>query len=161
MAPTIQKGYFFGGLEYDADIAEWVPVRDMIIGDFAAGTYESQEMPWESRYEGTLVHVHAGHHGILIAFGGSTIKDHPIPMRQIAIFDPESNRFTRRFQAAFSTNPTNTNGTGLPLQRGPLCAVVASAKDNSSYQIYIFGGYSYQTKEHLNDVWILSLPSFL
>lgn len=161
VVPSLQKAYFFGGLQYVAEVGDWVPVGDMIIRDFAANTYESQSIPWETRQEGTLAHVQVGHHGILLAFGGSIRWGDPIPMSQIAIFDPESNNFTQRYQPAFAANETSADGTGIPLERGPLCAVVATAKDRSSYQVYIFGGYNDRTDTHLNDVWILSLPSFL
>src|SRR5438876_2812300 len=43
------------------------------------------------------------------------------------------------------------------------CAVVASAADGSSFQIYLFGGQNlipYGSQIQYNDVWILTVPSF-
>ena len=50
----------------------------------------------------------------------------------------------------------------IPPQLTLFCSVVAAAADNSSYNIYIYGGYdgidaSYATSD---DVYVLSIPSF-
>lgn len=47
------------------------------------------------------------------------------------------------------------------LARG--CAVVAVAQDRSSYNIYYYGGFegTDETKDFNDDVWVLSLPSFM
>lgn len=49
-----------------------------------------------------------------------------------------------------------------PPQLAEFCSVVATAKDSSSFNIYIYGGYDGLTSEDRpsDDVWILSLPSF-
>lgn len=56
------------------------------------------------------------------------------------------------------SQPTE-NGPGQ-LARG--CAVVATAQDYSSFNIYYYGGYDglSQTRPFNDDVWVLSLPSF-
>jgi hypothetical protein len=43
------------------------------------------------------------------------------------------------------------------------CTVVASAQDNSSYNIYWYGGFNGidSTKPFSDDVWVLSVPSFM
>ena len=50
-----------------------------------------------------------------------------------------------------------------PGQRARGCAVVAVAQDRSSYNIYYYGGFDGldETKDFNDDVWILSLPSFI
>jgi hypothetical protein len=58
----------------------------------------------------------------------------------------------------------NQPTTGQPpgaLTQG--CTVVASAQDNSSYNIYWYGGFDGidDTKPFSDDVWILSVPSFI
>jgi Kelch motif protein len=50
----------------------------------------------------------------------------------------------------------------IPPQLTMFCSVVAAAADNSSYNIYIYGGYdgvnaTYTTSD---DVYVLSIPSF-
>jgi hypothetical protein len=53
--------------------------------------------------------------------------------------------------------------TGGPGQLTRGCAVVAPAKDGSSFNIYYYGGYDglHPTEPFNDDVWILSLPSFM
>lgn len=50
-----------------------------------------------------------------------------------------------------------------PGQLAQGCAVVAVAQDQSSYNIYYYGGYNGvdPTSDFNDDVWILSLPSFM
>jgi hypothetical protein len=57
------------------------------------------------------------------------------------------------------TQPT----IGGPGQTTRGCAVVAPAQDYSSYNIYYYGGYDGldETQGIRDDVWILSLPSFM
>ena len=40
------------------------------------------------------------------------------------------------------------------------CSVVASAEDNSSHNIYIYGGWNEAEFSRSNEVWILTLPAF-
>ena len=55
---------------------------------------------------------------------------------------------------------STTTQTGLyPAGRIGFCSVVASAEDNSSHNIYIYGG-SGSDLIMINDIWILTLPAF-
>ena len=47
-----------------------------------------------------------------------------------------------------------------PTSRQSFCAVVASASDNSSHNIYIYGGWDPVTGTVRGDVFILTLPAF-
>lgn len=55
----------------------------------------------------------------------------------------------------------NTTGD-IPPARSDFCSVVASAKDSSSYNIYIYGGYGGSDRAEISsdEVYILSVPSF-
>lgn len=55
----------------------------------------------------------------------------------------------------------NTTGD-IPPARSDFCSVVATAKDRSSFNIYIYGGYggSDRTERPSDEVYILSVPSF-
>ncbi len=55
----------------------------------------------------------------------------------------------------------NTTGD-FPPPLSQFCSVVAAAKDRSSFNIYIYGGYdgTDSEKRPSDDVYILSLPSF-
>jgi hypothetical protein len=50
----------------------------------------------------------------------------------------------------------------IPPQLTLFCSVVATAADNSSYNIYIYGGYDGIDFSHAtyDDVYVLSIPSF-
>ena len=50
----------------------------------------------------------------------------------------------------------------IPPQLTLFCSVVAAAADNSSYNIYIYGGYDGIDSSHTtyDDVYVLSIPSF-
>jgi len=52
---------------------------------------------------------------------------------------------------------------GPPQQLAMGCAVVAPAQDLSSYNIYYYGGFDglHPNQDFNDDVWILSLPSFM
>ena len=73
-------------------------------------------------------------------------------MRQITIYDTKSRTW-------FNQTATVANGGNPPAGRSLFCAVTLSAPDNSSHNIYIYGG-QHETDEALDDVWILTIPSF-
>lgn len=54
------------------------------------------------------------------------------------------------------------NTTGAPGALAQGCAVVASAQDGSSHQVYWYGGFDglHPSEEFSDDVWVLSVPSF-
>ena len=58
--------------------------------------------------------------------------------------------------------PTTAEAGFYPTDRLGFCTVVASAEDNSSHNIYLYGGYlpSQGPLTCLNDVFILTLPAF-
>ena len=53
---------------------------------------------------------------------------------------------------------TTAQGGSYPGGRGGFCSVVASAEDDSSHNIYIYGGSMYG--DDSNEVFILTLPAF-
>ena len=48
----------------------------------------------------------------------------------------------------------------FPTSRDTFCSVVATAEDNSSHNIYIYGGGNIVTMTGLFDIFILTLPAF-
>ena len=48
----------------------------------------------------------------------------------------------------------------FPTGRAAFCSVVASAEDNSSHNIYIYGGWDSEMYFGTNEVFILTLPAF-
>ena len=51
-----------------------------------------------------------------------------------------------------------TTESSPPDNRSGFCSVAASAEDNSSHNIYIYGGFN--SNNSLDDVFILTLPAF-
>ena len=47
-----------------------------------------------------------------------------------------------------------------PTDREAFCSVVASAMDNSSHNIYIYGGWDSGTDGAKDDIFVLTLPAF-
>ena len=61
----------------------------------------------------------------------------------------------------FAQSTTTQWVGGYPTGRTVFCSVVASAEDNSSHNIYIYGGWDGSSSFYQeNDVWILTLPAF-
>ncbi|KAH6634479.1 hypothetical protein B0J18DRAFT_406123 [Chaetomium sp. MPI-SDFR-AT-0129] len=118
-----------------------------------------------------LVWVPVGKRGILVAIGGAvygdfasyswesknlseSAKTSPGFMATLDIYDVETRKWYRQ---------KSTGGPSDALVRG--CAVVAAAQDGSSFNIYYYGGYNGRNMEDpkvfTDDVWVLSLPSFI
>ncbi|KAI5837248.1 hypothetical protein DFP73DRAFT_601221 [Morchella snyderi] len=96
------------------------------------------------------VPVHVGSHGILVVISGLSQT-----FSEIRVFDIASS--TWYIQTANAASGTD----GMPPERVQACAVVIPAADNSSYNIYMFGGSTNNLKAgSFNDMWVLSLPSF-
>lgn len=73
-------------------------------------------------------------------------------MNIVDIYNLETKRWTKQ----------STDGP-TPKYRVNPCAVVASASDGSSHQIYFFGGQNlvpYMQQEQYEDMWILTIPAF-
>ena len=74
------------------------------------------------------------------------------PMKDVHVYDIATN--------AWFAQTTTTQGGMYPSGRIEFCSVVASAEDNSSHNIYIYGGLTRPNDPIEYDVWILTLPAF-
>ncbi|KAI0111974.1 hypothetical protein F4814DRAFT_450645 [Daldinia grandis] len=183
-APSENKAWYFGGYRsesfgpiYAGGISENITASNtssyLITLDMATQTQETwdnatlgQHTP--SRADPSVVWVPVGEQGILVVLGGVTYpgylnndmhstneaqskKDSPGFMRNIDIYDVASKKW---YQQATENSPPQ-------LARG--CAVVAPAQDYSSFNIYYYGGYDGLDDggQFYDDVWVLSLPSFM
>ncbi|KAJ9602832.1 hypothetical protein H2200_012612 [Cladophialophora chaetospira] len=91
--------------------------------------------------------------GVLVGLGGKLGSSGlATSLRQVAIYDTKTRRW-------FNQTATAENDD-FPLPRQLFCAVAISAPDDSSHNIYIYGGQADEADEALDDVWILSIPSF-
>ncbi|KAI1668030.1 cell wall anchored protein [Pyrenophora tritici-repentis] len=105
--------------------------------------------------EGQLVYIPASDSGLLLYFGGiehvaSNDSILPANMSIIKTYDMASDKWYNQ-----------TASGAIPAPRRQFCAGVSSAIDGSSHNIYIYGGHSVDTLIAFNDVYILSLPSFI
>ncbi|CAI7625744.1 unnamed protein product [Penicillium manginii] len=122
------------------------------------------------RANAELIWVPVSKSGILVAVGGvinpvELWRNSKLNESQIA----ESKRISPTLMESVSLYDVDSKEwylqktTGdIPGQLTQFCSVVASAPDNSSYNIYIYGGYDGldYSQTPSDDVYILSLPSF-
>lgn len=115
-----------------------------------------------------LVWVPVGEEGILVAIGGVTYPEF------ITVYHESTNETGSKaespvfmttidvYDVANETWYKQTTTGGGPGQLTRACAVVATAADSSSFNIYSYGGYDGLniTGDFNDDVWVLSLPSF-
>ncbi|QSZ37441.1 hypothetical protein DSL72_008537 [Monilinia vaccinii-corymbosi] len=103
-----------------------------------------------------------GGKGILISFGGmyrqaGNLTAEPgtlAPMNEINIFDINS-----VYNGGNGSWYTQQASGDFPPPRIESCSIVATAPDNSSYNIYLYGGQNGDSVSY-DDVYVLSLPSF-
>ncbi|KAK9420210.1 hypothetical protein SUNI508_06738 [Seiridium unicorne] len=183
-APSENKAYYFGGLHSptwgeiyvqspNASLSALNASNTLITLDMTTQleeTWKNVTLPSNIKGRGgpDLVWVPVGAQGILVALGGVTYPDFSNPdlvsanegqseadspafMADIDIYDIAGDKWYKQ--------PTIAGPPQLALG----CAVVAVAQDASSYNIYYYGGYDgiHQTQSFNDDVWILSLPSFM
>ncbi|KAI1339499.1 hypothetical protein F5Y15DRAFT_382727 [Xylariaceae sp. FL0016] len=183
-APSEEKAWYFGGyrspswgpIYYPQGNASFNPTNvsnTLITLDM---TTQQQEV-WlnstlpegvSSRANPSVVWVPVGEQGLLVVLGGVTFpnynnpsltsqdeaqskQDSPIYMEDIDVYDIAGDKWYKQ------------PSSGPPPQLALGCAVVAPAQDFSSYNIYYYGGYDgiNQDQDFNDDVYILSLPSFM
>ncbi|CAN8101703.1 unnamed protein product [Discula destructiva] len=105
------------------------------------------------RADGVLVFVPGwGVSGVLIGLAGGTADDFTNDMSQLDVYDIATSTWYHQ----------TTTGTAPGVRVNP-CAVVASAPDASSFQIYLFGGQNLQPagdQIQYDDMYILTIPAF-
>ncbi|KAH7350207.1 kelch domain-containing protein [Plectosphaerella cucumerina] len=92
-----------------------------------------------------------GAKGVLIGLGGGADEDLTENMETLDVFDVDTSEWYHQ----------ETTGDKPPNRVNP-CAVIASAPDASSFQIYLFGGQDlpFGNQTQYNDMYILSIPAF-
>ncbi|ROV95235.1 hypothetical protein VMCG_08573 [Cytospora schulzeri] len=105
------------------------------------------------RADGALVFVPGwGTSGVLIGLGGGTASDFTDDMSTLDVYDIANSVWYHQ----------QTTGTAPGVRVNP-CAVIASAPDASSFQIYLHGGQNLQPageQIQYDDMYILTIPSF-
>ncbi|KAI1323023.1 hypothetical protein F5Y16DRAFT_384945 [Xylariaceae sp. FL0255] len=117
------------------------------------------QVGFTERADGVLVYVPGwGQDGILLGLGGGVVgadetTDAFASMTTIDVYDIASSEWYHQ----------NTSGTSIPQVRVNPCAVVFSAPDASSFNIYMYGGQNLVPigqQIQYADIWILTIPSF-
>ncbi|XXG98951.1 RNAPII degradation factor [Hypoxylon texense] len=110
------------------------------------------------RADGVLVYVPGwGPNGILLGLGGGVVGDHETTdafasMSTIDVYDIKTSAWYHQ----------ETSGEAPQVRVNP-CAVIFSAPDASSFNIYMYGGQNllpYGNQTQYTDIWILTVPSF-
>ncbi|KAI3317460.1 hypothetical protein HD806DRAFT_370474 [Xylariaceae sp. AK1471] len=183
-APSENKAWYFGGYRSPTwgpiyqpagnDSLNPINVSDTLItldlSDQQSEKWSNATLPDNipSRANPSVVWVPVGQQGILVVLGGVSYpyyntedqvssneaqseKDGPGYMANVNIYDIAGNKWY--------TQPTIAG----PPQLAMGCAVVATAQDMSSYNIYYYGGFDglHEDENFKDDVWVLSLPSFM
>jgi hypothetical protein len=117
----------------------------------------------QPRTRGSLSYVPSiGQKGVLVALGGTykTADQHDseefanyVSMDSVDIFDIDS--YYHNTSTWYKQNVTGN----IPPVRAEFCSIVVSASDNSSHNIYVYGGRG-PNDQYYDDVYALSLPSF-
>ncbi|KAI0828451.1 hypothetical protein F5Y06DRAFT_223955 [Hypoxylon sp. FL0890] len=182
-APSENKAWYFGGYRSPS----WGPIyqnyNTTVDPSNVSSTFitldmsDQQQEVWTnvtlptgtpSRANPSVVWVPVGEQGILVVIGGVTYpdynnvngtsmnpaqsnKDSPGFMSRIDVYDIAGNKWYQQ--------PTQSN----PPQYAKGCAVLGVAQDYSSFNIYYYGGYNGidEYSDFNDDVWILSLPTFM
>ncbi|KAH8144419.1 uncharacterized protein LAJ45_11587 [Morchella importuna] len=139
---NLRKGFLLGGMvAHDSQSTVPLSMGDVDVGglliwDGAKESWENKSTPWKRRHSAGGFYLPYGEQGILAFFGGLTEEGNKLaydnltfPMNKIDIYDIAKDEWYHQ----------NTTGN-IPSHRANFCGQVASAPDNSSHQIYIFGG---------------------
>ncbi|EPS39852.1 hypothetical protein H072_6347 [Dactylellina haptotyla CBS 200.50] len=161
-------GYYLGG--WVGSVSEYgyegndVAISGLLIYDMVGNTWTNQTVPdSQRRVEGVMLYVPLSDDGLLVVFGGMRVVDGDpnnattIPMSEISVYNIASNTWY-----------TQTATGEIPPDRRLFCAGVASGEapwyngtELLVHNIYLYGGASAGEGSGYDDVYILSLPTFV
>ncbi|KAI0198936.1 hypothetical protein F4808DRAFT_451714 [Astrocystis sublimbata] len=182
-APSENKAWYFGGSRSPSwgpifqpsingslnpsEVADTLITLDLSVSQSEKWSNVTLPSKIPGRANPSVVWVPVGKQGILVVLGGVAYPEYstgfgasdnpaqsekvsPGYMSNIDIYDVESGEWYQQ------------STSGAPSQRAVGCAVVASAQDSSSHNIYYYGGFDglHETTNFFDEVWVLSLPSF-
>ncbi|KAF9894123.1 hypothetical protein FE257_009096 [Aspergillus nanangensis] len=177
-APSENLGFYFSGLHAE----NWGPVYDGFVNEtsdrlitvdmssMGDGTWSNRTLPGEiqNRINAEAVWIPVSTSGALVIIGGVT----DLATAGDRLNDDQKKRSSATSPSFMQTVPVydiaadkwylqNTTGETPPMLT-QFCSVYASAKDQSSHNIYIYGGFDGldASNARTDDVYVLSLPSF-
>ncbi|KAK2604285.1 hypothetical protein N8I77_007228 [Diaporthe amygdali] len=152
-------GFYYGGWLSNNSVPSWsgppMATTGLIKYDMDQGSWTNNTGPDSTRRaEGTMNYIPASDGGLLIYFGGIQDQENGTttgqPMDEIFIYDILSGRWYKQ----------QTSGT-TPQMRSRFCSGVTWADDQSSYNIYLYGGAGMPPDTSgFDDVYILTIPTF-
>ncbi|KAI8220050.1 Kelch repeat-containing protein [Colletotrichum sp. SAR 10_86] len=154
------EAYYYGGWQSNASVPGWTgppkALSRLIKYDMDTNSWNSAAGPDNvGRAEGVMVFIPIGDAGMLVYFGGSLDLDGngtltPQPMDEIFLYDVANTKWYTQ----------KTSGR-TPEIRRRFCGGATWAQDQSSYNIYIFGGAGFPPDTTgYDDIYILTIPSF-
>lgn len=154
------EGYWYGGWQNNNTDPDWsgppVATTELVKYKMDTNSWSSVAGPDSvRRAEGVMLFLPIGDGGMLVYFGGiqdlyanGTVVGQP--MDQILLYDVLSSKWYKQ----------NATGT-MPEMRARFCAGASWAPDQSSYNIYLYGGASMPPNTAgFDDVYILTIPTF-
>ncbi|TAQ85813.1 hypothetical protein B7494_g5867 [Chlorociboria aeruginascens] len=184
--PSENLGFYFSGLRANSSGPIYFPSdNETVNADQLSDTLIKVDMgveyqeKWSNitlpptvpgRANAEVVWVPVSEQGILVAIGGVVKPAYDNANQTDNVADTlESTTISPTFMSTVSVYDINqgtwyeqtTSGGPGALAQG--CAVVASAEDGSSHNIYWYGGFDglHLENPYSDDVWVLSLPSFI
>ncbi|KAF8535283.1 hypothetical protein BDD12DRAFT_753031, partial [Trichophaea hybrida] len=160
--------YYLGGLTSDETTSrlnavthDQLVVNGLLTLNFTDMSWRNETVPGDPTIRGLMNYIPIGEREILIMFGGERFSEGRYNsasalnnISEIQIYDISTGKWYTQIA---------TGNPDVPENRILGCSVVMAAPDNSSYNIYMMGGsttYTSGVGHFLNDMWILSIPSF-
>ncbi|KAJ4346649.1 uncharacterized protein N0V89_010580 [Didymosphaeria variabile] len=149
--------YYYGGYLTEKSDSSWrggdFMLNNLISYDMNTRRWNNNTWDQTRRAEGSLHYIPASEGGMLDYFGGVETNSTGgeityANMRNVHLFDLANSRWY-----------TQTATGDVPKARRGFCAGVVWAEDQSSYNIYLFGGLG-SDGAGLGDLYVLSIPSF-
>ncbi|KAF2398260.1 hypothetical protein EJ06DRAFT_558116 [Trichodelitschia bisporula] len=152
--------FWYGGWLNNATVPSFGPpqvaLSNLLTYNMLKNTWTNTTGPDSiGRAEGVMVYIPASDGGMLVYFGGVQQAYNNgtwtgVPMSQIFLYDIANAKWY-----------TQTATGNVPDMRRRFCAGATWAQDQSSYNIYLYGGASMPPNTvGFDDIYILSLPSF-
>ena len=182
-----QVGWYYGGFDmprqfvyedpFKVEVGSFSALHDLYKFDRGIGTPGTSLALAATVAHGELVYIKGvGKAGILVLIGGNAgtlgsqlvsmvtkakVVPFPLPFSTNTLLQ-RSMKFVHVFDIATQTwfsQSTTAEREFQPSGREQFCSVAASAEDNSSHNIYIYGGRT-SSGDTSNEVFILTLPAF-
>ncbi|KAK1773507.1 hypothetical protein QBC45DRAFT_79094 [Copromyces sp. CBS 386.78] len=153
------EAFYYGGWFSENSVPGWSGTRQasdrLIKYDMDKGEFSNLTGPDNiRRAEGTMIYLPISDGGMLAYFGG--VRDNgngtasPQPLDTIYMYDLANTKWY-----------TQKTWGRAPEDRRLFCGGAAVAQDQSSYNIYIYGGASFGSNPiGYDDIYVLSIPSF-